>query len=233
MAGGALGALVTGGDPVMAAATAGIAAGIANDSVLMQFSDWSSGLPDISIGDVHLRALAASSGVGALAGGVTAEIFGGNFGEGAMWGAAGAAAGYVVSTTLEVFFREEVYLAAEEDYSVPFARPVVDPTDVDWDILRANLAERYSLSGKEFKWATMDEAARAASEEIYWLTARNKVEYGGWICKNYKDGTYYFTRRVMGTRTKVDIGERPWDGLPPFYVPVVMRVLHSYSPCLE
>jgi len=24
-----------------------------------------------------------------------------------------------------------------------------------------------------------------------------------------------------------------WSGLPPFLVPVVMRVFHTYSPCLE
>ena len=28
-------------------------------------------------------------------------------------------------------------------------------------------------------------------------------------------------------------GEPASDGLPPFYVPVVMRVFHTHSPCLE
>jgi hypothetical protein len=97
IAGGALGALVTGGDPGIAAATAGIAAGISIACGYTPLPNWANGLPDISIGDVHIRDLAFSSGVGALAGGISAEIAGGSFGQGAMWGAAGAAASAAAS----------------------------------------------------------------------------------------------------------------------------------------
>jgi len=108
MAGGALGALVTGGDPGMAAATAGIAAGVSIACGFSPISDWVGGVPDISIGQICIRDLAASTGVGALSGGVTAEIFGGDFREGAMWGAIGAAAGYVVSTYMDDFLNAVV-----------------------------------------------------------------------------------------------------------------------------
>ena len=106
IAGGALGALVTGGDPGLAAATAGVGAGISIACGFTPLPDLVGGLPDISIGDVCLRNLAASAGVGALAGGVSSVAFGGDFGEGAMWGAAGAAAGYAVAVQLESFFAE-------------------------------------------------------------------------------------------------------------------------------
>jgi RHS repeat-associated protein len=97
-AGGALGALVTGGDPGMAAATAAITATISfglfsEGGVFGSFS----GTPT----EQAIKQLAASTGVGALVGGITAEIFGGSFGEGALWGAAAAAASFALMKVFE------------------------------------------------------------------------------------------------------------------------------------
>jgi hypothetical protein len=96
-AGGALGALVTGGDPGMAAATAAISSVVSfglfsEGGIFGSFSG--------SITEQHIKLLMASTGVGALTGGVSAEIFGGDFGEGAMWGAASAAATAMLSYAL-------------------------------------------------------------------------------------------------------------------------------------
>jgi len=96
-AGGALGALVTGGDPGMAAVTAAISStvslGLFNDNgILGSFS----GSPT----EQYFKQLTASTGVGALMGGISAEIFGGSFGEGAMWGASAAAASFALSKAL-------------------------------------------------------------------------------------------------------------------------------------
>jgi hypothetical protein len=97
-AGGALSSLFTNGDPLMAAASAGIGVGIGFGfnvpTVSGAFTD---------IFGEELAKLALSTGVGALAGGITAEIFGGNFGQGALWGAASAAAAYATKTTLREF----------------------------------------------------------------------------------------------------------------------------------
>ncbi len=99
-AGGALGALVTGSDPGMAAATATIASAISfslfsEGSVFHSFEG--------SATTQYLKQLAASTGIGALAGGVSSVAFGGNFGEGAMWGAAGAAAGCTIEIMINDF----------------------------------------------------------------------------------------------------------------------------------
>jgi hypothetical protein len=56
-------------------------------------------------GDEYMQKLAITTCAGAVAGGVTAELFGGSFGEGAAMGAASAAAGYVVSEHNEEFLR--------------------------------------------------------------------------------------------------------------------------------
>jgi RHS repeat-associated protein len=99
MAGGAVGALVTGGDPLMGAMTAGISAGVGACFAKTP-------LPGVlgravgNIGNVHLRNIMFSAASGALCGGVTAEIFGGDFGSGALFGAAAAAAEYVVYSKL-------------------------------------------------------------------------------------------------------------------------------------
>jgi RHS repeat-associated protein len=102
MAGGALGALVTGGDPMMGAISAGIAAGI-SAGVAACFKDLPLACVFESIQDEYLRELTYTTTCGALAGGVTAEVFGGDFAQCAAYGAAAAAAGYVVSKGLEVF----------------------------------------------------------------------------------------------------------------------------------
>jgi RHS repeat-associated protein len=96
VAGGAWGALITGGDPMQGALSAGVAAGV---QVCLGFSPTPSG-GDISTGQ-YLQELALSTASGAIGGGVTAEILGGNFGQGAAYGAAGAAAGYIVASALE------------------------------------------------------------------------------------------------------------------------------------
>ena len=81
---GALSAYISGGDPLMAAATAGITAGIG-------FRLGSSHAPFLS--DQYFSELVASTGVSAVVGGTAAEIAGGDFwrgaGDAAMWGAAG------------------------------------------------------------------------------------------------------------------------------------------------
>jgi hypothetical protein len=100
MAGGALGALVTGGDPMMGAASAGIAAGI-SASVAACFKDLPVTCVFESIENEYLRELTYTTACGALAGGVTAEMFGGDFAQGAAYGAASAAAGYVLGRALQ------------------------------------------------------------------------------------------------------------------------------------
>jgi len=101
MAGGALGALATGGDPMMGAVTAGIASGVGvcfSESPLPSQFDF--------IGDEFLKELTVSTACGALAGGVTSTMFGGNFGDGALGGAIGASAGYVIGQTINSFWED-------------------------------------------------------------------------------------------------------------------------------
>ncbi len=95
IAGGVLGALVTGGDPGMAAATAGINAGV---SIACGINPMP-GFGGASAGE-FFKGLVLSTGVGALAGGISAEITGGSFGEGAMWGAASAAASFALGRVI-------------------------------------------------------------------------------------------------------------------------------------
>lgn len=94
-AAGALNAAMTGGNPLMGAIIGAASAGVG--SVL------GDAFPGVFkwIGDEYLQGLAASTTAGALIGGVTAEIMGGNFGQGAAYGAAGAAAGHALQTLLQ------------------------------------------------------------------------------------------------------------------------------------
>lgn len=101
MAGGALGALAFGGDPLIGAASAGIAIGV---NIVCQINPAAqsigTGLAETT-GDRFISELIMSAGVGALAGGVTAEIFGGDFSEGAAYGAASSAATYAMEGFLK------------------------------------------------------------------------------------------------------------------------------------
>jgi len=95
IAGGAVGSAIQGGDPLMGAITAGVAAICSQTPIASVF--------DV-IEDEYLKALAMSTTSGALAGGVTAEMFGGDFGQGAAYGAAGAAASYVITRSVVDFY---------------------------------------------------------------------------------------------------------------------------------
>jgi RHS repeat-associated protein len=96
-AGGALGATATGGDPVMGAIAAGISASVS--AVCGEIP-----VPSAcnTLGEIFLWQLAVSTASGALAGGVTAEIMGGDFGQGAAYGAAGGAIGHVAGIVFDM-----------------------------------------------------------------------------------------------------------------------------------
>jgi RHS repeat-associated protein len=118
VAGGALGALAVGGNPGLGALYAGV--GFAVQSCL-GFS------PEPSTGDVpagqYLQELAVSTASGAMCGGVTAELMGGKFKDGAISAAASAAASYVVSVAIESAERakenEAVMNGAKEFWNAP------------------------------------------------------------------------------------------------------------------
>jgi RHS repeat-associated protein len=102
IAAGAIGGVIQGGDPMMGAVTAGISAGVAavcQQTPLASIFD--------GIEDKFLKELVVSTASGALAGGVTAEMFGGDFGQGAATGAASGAAGYVLTRTILGFFKQQ------------------------------------------------------------------------------------------------------------------------------
>jgi hypothetical protein len=106
-AGGALSAVMTGGAPLMGAAMGAASVGAAGvlGEVLPGAFKW--------IGDVYIESLAVSTAAGALIGGVTAEVMGGGFGEGAAYGAASAAAGHiggVVLLMIDIRLNPEKYL---------------------------------------------------------------------------------------------------------------------------
>jgi hypothetical protein len=116
-AGGALGAIATGGNPAMGAISGGLTAGIMAG---MGFS------PMASVQDVFtqqaLKQLVISTAVGAMVGGVTAEMFGGDFGQGAAYGAASSAAGFVVATTLKQFLEPVAdFIAQKAAFAVDIA----------------------------------------------------------------------------------------------------------------
>jgi RHS repeat-associated protein len=96
IAGGALGAQATGGDPLQGAISAGVGAGV---QACLGFSPQPSGADFLS--GQYLKELTLSTASGALVGGVTAELMGGDFAEGAISGAAGASANYVVACAME------------------------------------------------------------------------------------------------------------------------------------
>ncbi|NIM06328.1 MAG: hypothetical protein GTN65_12100, partial [Armatimonadetes bacterium] len=98
IAAGALGSAIQGGDPLMGAMTAGVSAGVA---AVCQQTPLASVFDGIE--DEFLKGLIVSTTSGALAGGVTAEMFGGDFGQGAAHGAASAAAGYAITVELTSF----------------------------------------------------------------------------------------------------------------------------------
>lgn len=52
------------------------------------------------------------------------------------------------------------------------------------------------------KYKSPEEAARAALEDIYWMSVLFNREYGGWIYRN-EDGTYSYTFPVTGTIDRV------------------------------
>jgi hypothetical protein len=56
-------------------------------------------------GEEYMQKLAITASAGVVAGCVTAELFGGSFGEGAAMGAASAAAGYAVSVHIDEFLQ--------------------------------------------------------------------------------------------------------------------------------
>jgi len=120
-AGGALSAVITGGDPLMAAATAALTA------TILGVVGWQA--PD-SLGAVFaeegLKNLIKSTGVGALVGGITAEISGGDFAEGAMWGAVAAASAFAVTMLLEPFLAP----MANTQLAAPDLQPLACTTDL-------------------------------------------------------------------------------------------------------
>ncbi len=114
VAGGALGAAVMGGDPVMGAITAGISAGVS-----ATFADLPIPSSCQTLEQIWLWELAVSTASGALAGGVTAEIMGGDFLEGTAYGAASAAAGWAVSKVLLLDRLRSELLRIEQSGEIP------------------------------------------------------------------------------------------------------------------
>ncbi|HLB73810.1 MAG TPA: RHS repeat-associated core domain-containing protein [Sedimentisphaerales bacterium] len=147
VAGGAIGALVTGGDPMMGAMTAGIAAGV---GACFEISPLAGVFGDVE--NSYFAALRFSTASGALAGGVTAEIFGGDFSEGAVQGAMGAAAGYVVYEHIESFVRvvaditRTVYRASVQTVRIT-AKTVALALDVAGDVIRFSLPTLAAVAG--------------------------------------------------------------------------------------
>ncbi len=94
---GALNAVMMHGNPLLGAAMGATSAGagIKLAETLPGVFTW--------IDDIYLRDLAASTAAGVLIGGVTAEVMGGDFGEGAAYGAASAAAGWVVAFAIRIY----------------------------------------------------------------------------------------------------------------------------------
>jgi RHS repeat-associated protein len=95
IAGGALAAAVTGGDPVQGAISGGVSAGV---QITLGFSPAPS-RADFLSGE-YLIDLALSTASGSVCGGVTAEVLGGDFSEGAVSGASSAASNYIVWSAL-------------------------------------------------------------------------------------------------------------------------------------
>jgi len=93
--GGALSSMISGGDPLTGALSAGIGVGIGlrlglgNPSMFTATKEW-------------FKQLAISTGVSAVVGGTMTEIQGGDFWTGAASGAAWGAAGYVLSSILNL-----------------------------------------------------------------------------------------------------------------------------------
>ena len=77
IAGGAIGALIQGGDPAMGALMAGISAGVAGCCKVGPIPSLCQRLFD----DLYLYELALSAISGAIAGGVTSEMLGGSFAQ--------------------------------------------------------------------------------------------------------------------------------------------------------
>jgi RHS repeat-associated protein len=102
VAAGALTGVMSGGDPLMGALTAGVSAGIASAFAEMPVPSFVN-----TPTEAYLWQLTMSTCIGALAGGVNAEMSGGNFGTGAAYGAAGAAAGFAVSMALRDYLGTE------------------------------------------------------------------------------------------------------------------------------
>lgn len=100
-AGGAVGALVTDDDPMTGAMTAGISAGV---GACFETSPLAGMFGDIENDFGALLRLSTASG--AFCGGVTSEIFGGGFGQGAMWGAGGSAAGLVLTVATDNYLMD-------------------------------------------------------------------------------------------------------------------------------
>ncbi|MHC1744446.1 MAG: RHS repeat-associated core domain-containing protein [Syntrophobacteraceae bacterium] len=100
---GAANAAITGGDPGMGAATAAVSAGVARGmgGLLARFGATK---PVDSIGDIFSKDYAIQLGsrmaTGAVAGGVTSSMMGGNFGDGAFNGAWTAGYGMVFNDAL-------------------------------------------------------------------------------------------------------------------------------------
>jgi hypothetical protein len=113
IAAGAVGAVVQGGNPAMGAITAGVSVGVAaicQQTPLASIFD--------SIKDEFLKQLVVTTTSGALAGGVTAEMFGGNFGEGAASGLASSAATFAVFKAIgETYSNVDGFLVKRKDAS--------------------------------------------------------------------------------------------------------------------
>lgn len=113
--GGALGAVATGGDPAMAAVSAGITFGIVQG--LGGGFGVDIGASAELFSEQFFKELVITTAVGAGAGGVTATIMGGNFWDGALGGTIGASAGSVIGASLAEVMPEDT--ASVADPSAP------------------------------------------------------------------------------------------------------------------
>jgi hypothetical protein len=133
-AAGALNSAITGGDVAMGAAVGAIAATI---GVAISGANTAMGAP--------LSDFSVSTASGAIGGGVGAELQGGDFWEGAMWGAAGSAMGYSLTDVIQNPAWRNLPSAvrkAQEENGDAISRESQDPQINDNKFGHADLASR-------------------------------------------------------------------------------------------
>jgi len=167
-ASGAVNAAITGGNPLMGAVTSGVSAGVAYGvGSALQAAGVTSAIADMTPKDFAIQ-LGARTASGAVVGGVTSEMMGGDFGQGAFTGAWTAGYGFLFNCSLTLFMRPIwSYLRGTARF-VEQTRGIPKQTPVEPEFTPTRAPTWQELGGpRDDSWWQRDPAVKNAPRPVY------------------------------------------------------------------